>query len=77
MKQCKSIFKNKICQEKLKRKSFTLDLWYQQHYNVIVEITDTNNGLLSKPFFKKPRQHGGCTKPLGNHGRTWGNDKFV
>ena len=28
MKQCKNIFKNNNCQEILRSKSFTLDLWY-------------------------------------------------
>ena len=55
MKECKKTF-SKI--ENLRSRSFNLDLWYLQHCNVVVEITDikydwdysTEEKLLEKKY---------------------------
>ena len=51
--------------ESLRSRRVILNLWYQHHCNVVVEITDAKCGLLSKLLFQRTQQHGGCTKPLG------------
>ena len=70
LKEKKRLWTNKYSEEHSESRSFILDLWYQQHYNVIVEIMDIKSGLLSKHLSQRTQQHGDCTKPLGN-------DKFL
>ena len=45
-----------------------MDIWYEQHCNVIVEITHIKKCKLpSKHLFQRTQQHGGLTKPLSNN----------
>ena len=39
-------------------------LWYQEHFEVIVEITDIKCELVSKHLPQKAQQHGNWTKPV-------------
>ena len=70
LKEKKRLWTNKSSEEHSESRSFILDLWCQQYYNVIVEIMDIKCGLLSKHLSQRTQQHGDCTKPLGN-------DKFL
>ena len=54
----------------LRSRNFVVNLWYQQHWSVTVEITDIKCGLLAEHLFQRRQQHGSFTIPLGN-------DKFV
>ena len=58
---------NKLCLEHLRSRTFILDLWYWQHCNVIVEITDNRyNMQISFKTLQRTQEHGGYTEPLGN-----------
>ena len=60
-------WKNTINKKSLTSTSFIFDLWYYQHCNITVEITDLKCDLLSKCLCKRTQQHGGNIKPLGNN----------
>ena len=66
----KKIGKNSFCKEHLARRSVNLGFWYQEHYGVVVDITNIKCRFFSKQLFQRTQQHGGCTKHLRN-------DKFV
>ena len=49
MKECKKYFQK----ENLRSRSFSLKLWYKQHYNVIVKITDLKMDFFHNTCFKE------------------------
>ena len=60
----------------VRSRSFISDLWYWQHCNGIVELTDIKRGPFSKHLFQRTQQHGGCTKPLGSDKFQQDNNAF-
>ena len=54
----------------LRSRNCILDLWYLQHFNIYMEITNITCVLLSKHLFERTQNHYGFTIPLGK-------DKFM
>ena len=62
---------NIFLRENLRSGRFILDLYYKQHWGVILEITDIKYKTFSKHLFQRTQQHGDCTKPLGSAKFVW------
>ena len=62
----KKVLNKQIFLRTFQKYKLFFDLWYQQHCDTIVEITDIKYGLLSRHLSQRTQQHGDCTKPLDN-----------